>query len=62
MKDEARNSVTIKMKPSIVRKARVMAITLDKTLGEWLEEAIEEKLNREERKLIREDVCGQVFF
>jgi len=50
MNDEIRKSVTIKMKPSVVRKARVSAASLDKRLGQWLEEAIEEKAAREERE------------
>ncbi len=34
----------------MVRKARVRAASTDKRLGEWLEEAIEEKAVREERE------------
>ncbi len=52
MNDEARKPVTIKMKPGVVRKARVSAATSDKRLGEWVEEAIEEKIVRNERKEI----------
>jgi len=48
--DEVRKSVSIKVKPSIIRKARVSAASLDKRLGEWLEGAIEEKAAREERE------------
>jgi len=33
----------IKLRPNIVRKAWVRAASCDKRLGEWLEEAIEEK-------------------
>ncbi len=50
MSDEPRKSTSIKMKPSVVKKARIEAVTSDKTLGEWLEEAIEEKVEREEKK------------
>lgn len=50
MNSEARKSVTIKMKPSVVRKARVAAVSLDRRLGDWLEEAIAEKVAREERE------------
>jgi len=50
MNEEVRRSVTIKMKPSIVKKARVRAVISDKTLGEWLEKAIEEKVEREEKE------------
>ncbi len=51
MDDEVRKSVSIKMKPSIIRKARVRAASSDKRLAEWLEEAIEEKTEREEKKV-----------
>ena len=37
------------MRPSIVKKARVRAVISDKALGEWVEEAIEEKAAREEK-------------
>ena len=47
MNEEVRRSVTIKMKPSIVKKARVGAVISEKTLGEWLEGAVEEKAARE---------------
>jgi len=33
---------------SIVRKARLKAIEQGKTLGRWLEDAIEEKIERKE--------------
>ncbi len=49
MNDEARQSRSIKMKPSIVRKARHRAVEEGKTLGRWIEEAIDEKIEREER-------------
>jgi hypothetical protein len=40
----------MKMKPSIVKRARVRAVVSEKTLGEWLEEAIQEKAAREEKE------------
>jgi len=46
--EEVRRTTAIKLRPSIVRKARIGAASTDKTLGEWLEEAIEEKAAREE--------------
>jgi len=49
MDDEARESKSIKMKPSIVRKAHLKAIEQGKTLGRWIEDAIEEKVEREEK-------------
>jgi len=49
MNDEARELKSIKMKPSIVRKAHLKAIEEGKTLGRWIEDAIEERIEREER-------------
>jgi len=43
MNDEARQSQHIKMKPSILHMAHHKAIEEGKTLGRWVEEAIEEK-------------------
>lgn len=40
---EAREGKYIKLKPSILKKARLRAVSCDKALGEWMEEAIEEK-------------------
>lgn len=51
MGEEIRESRAIKIKPSVLRKARHYAIDLKKTLGKWLEEAIEEKIRREEKKV-----------
>jgi len=48
--NEIRKALSIKMRPSIVKKARVRAVSSDKTLGEWMEEAVEEKAAREERE------------
>ena len=50
---EARQGKSIKLRPSILKKARVRAVSSDKTLGQWLEEAIEEKAAREEREQIQ---------
>jgi len=50
MDGEARQSRNIRMKPSILRKAHHNAIESQKKLGAWLEEAIEEKLEREQKK------------
>ncbi len=51
MNNEARVTKSIKMKRRIVRKAHIKAIEQGKTLGRWVEDAIEEKLDREEKKL-----------
>ena len=47
---EARQGKYIKLWPSILKKARLRAVSSDKTLGQQLEEVIEEKLAREERE------------
>jgi len=51
MNEEVRKSTGIKLRPSIVKIARVRAVSSDKTLGEWVEEAIQEKAAREENQL-----------
>ena len=51
MNDEVRESTHIRMKPSIVRRAHQKAKEEGKTLGRWLEEAIDEKIEREEKKI-----------
>lgn len=51
MDEEARESKNIKIKPSILRKARHSAIDSQKRLGEWVEDAIEEKAEREEKRV-----------
>jgi len=39
------------MKPSIVRKAHCNAVEAGKTLGWWIEDAIKEKIEREETQI-----------
>ena len=51
MAEETRQSRNIKVKPSILRKAYQRAIESEKRLCEWLEEAIEEKIEREQKKV-----------
>jgi len=51
MAEEARQGRSIKIKPSVLRKAHHRAIESQKRLGEWLEEAIEEKIEREQKKV-----------
>ncbi len=41
----------MKIRPSILRKAHHRAIESQKRVGEWLEEAIEEKIAREQKKI-----------
>jgi len=51
MNDEVRQSRNIKIKPSILRKAHHSVIESQKRVGEWVEEAIEEKIEREQKHL-----------
>jgi len=49
--EELRKPRSIKIRPSILRKAHHRAIESQKRIGEWVEEAIEEKIEREEKKV-----------
>ena len=51
MNDEVRETAHIKTRPSIVRKAHQKAKEQGKTLGRWVEDTIEEKIEREQKKL-----------
>ena len=44
----ARKPLNVLINPGTLRKARIEALRLEKTLGEWLEEVIDEKIEREE--------------
>jgi len=48
-KQEARPTTSVRVKPDILHQARVAAVTETKTLGQWLEEAIMEKIERARR-------------
>ena len=50
MVEELRRPRSIKIRPSILRKEHHRAIESQKRLSVWLEDAIEEKLAREERE------------
>ena len=53
MKEPRRKpNLSIRMSPEVLHQARIAAVTGRKTLGQWLEEAIAEKIEREkgERK------------
>jgi len=41
----------VKINPEALHKARVEALRSKKLLGEWLEEAIREKIEREQKKV-----------
>ena len=50
MKTQERRPIcAIRMKPDILHQARVTAVTQKKTLGQWLEEAIVEKIERQQK-------------
>lgn len=51
MDEERRRSRSIKIKPSILRRVHHRAIESQKRVGEWVEEAIREKLDREQKNL-----------
>ena len=51
MDREIRQSRSVKIRPSVLRKAHHRAIESQKRIGEWLEEAVEEKIKREEKNL-----------
>ncbi len=44
-----RPNLSVRMNPEILHEARVAAVTRKKTLGQWLEEAIMEKISREQK-------------
>ena len=41
----------VKIDPETLHRARVEALRSKKTVGEWLEEAIDEKIEREQKNL-----------
>ncbi|GAI72216.1 unnamed protein product, partial [marine sediment metagenome] len=41
---------SIRANPEALHQARIAAVTQKKTLGQWLEEAIVEKIEREQEK------------
>ena len=61
MVEEVRQGRSLKIKPSVIRKAHISAILSEKRVGQWVEEAIEEKLAREQRALNRK-YRGQLVF
>ncbi len=42
--------MNIRIDPDAVHQAKVAAVSVKKTLGQWLEEAIAEKIQREKRQ------------
>jgi len=50
MKEKHRWPTTsIRVNPEVLHQARIAAVTRKKMLGQWLEEAIMEKINREQK-------------
>jgi len=47
IQDEPRKITTIRIKPSAQRLAKIGAVTAGITIGEWIEQAINEKVQRE---------------
>jgi len=43
---KSKPNVSIRIDPEILHRARVSAVTAKKTLGEWLAEAIKEKIQK----------------
>jgi predicted HicB family RNase H-like nuclease len=43
-------TTSIRISPDILHQARVAAVMQKKTLGQWLEEAITEKIDREQKQ------------
>ena len=48
-----RPNLSIRLSPEALQRARIAAVTQKKTLGEWLEEAIDEKIEREQDQGLR---------
>ena len=44
---EPRKLTAMRIRPSVHRQAKIAAVTTGKTMGEWIEEAVEEKVERE---------------
>ena len=43
---KSKPNVSIRIDPDVLHQAKVAAVTAKKTLGEWLEQAILEKIKR----------------
>jgi len=47
---KSKPNVSIRIDPEVLHQAKVAAVTEKKTLGKWLEEAIKEKIIRENER------------
>jgi predicted HicB family RNase H-like nuclease len=45
-----RPNLSVRMNPEVLHQAHIAAVTKKKTLGQWLEEAILEKIENEQKK------------
>ena len=50
MNKEAKSPRNIRIRPSVLHQGRVAAVIQKKTLGQWLEEALMEKIDREQKQ------------
>jgi len=50
-------NVSIRLDPDVLQQAKTAATLTKKYLGEWLESAIQEKIQREAREINDEDVA-----
>jgi len=50
MGEEAKTPRNIRIRPSVLHQARVAAVIQKKTLGQWLEKAIMEKIEKEQKQ------------
>ena len=48
-------NISIRMNPEVLHQAKVAAVSSNKTLGDWLEEAIHEKIERSDRDGRKQD-------
>ena len=49
MQKERKQSRSIKIRPSLLKKAHLIAVQRDVNLSDWIEEAIEKKIKEEKR-------------
>jgi len=59
---EAKQSKHIRIKPTVYRKARLYAFESEKSVAQWLEEAIEEKISRQTKKRAKTSLFGNTPF
>jgi len=49
MSQETKEPRNIRIRPNVLHQAHIAAVIQKKTLGQWLEEAILEKIEREQK-------------